>query len=31
METVFEMLDKVNPPTQRKQKLGLEEDASIKE
>ena len=26
METVFEMLDKVNPPTQRKQKGGLEED-----
>jgi len=26
METVFEMLDKVNPPTQKKQRGGLEDD-----
>jgi GTP-binding protein EngB required for normal cell division len=26
METVFEMLDKVNPPTQKKQKGSLEDD-----
>jgi hypothetical protein len=26
METVFEMLEKVNPPTLKKQKGGLEDD-----
>ncbi len=26
METVFEMLNKVNPPTQKKQRGGLEDD-----
>jgi len=26
METVFEMLEKVNPPTQKKQRGGLEDD-----